>query len=105
MVARHGRLDILMNNAGIFRPAQMLNTSTEMWNQTVAINQTGVFFGMRTVARAIKQLAMFMYSFIILLSHPRRDLDALVQHCGLARRAAEALTATDATRLPHYPLQ
>ena len=49
VVARHGRLDILMNNAGIFRPAQMLNTSTEMWNQTVAINQTGVFFGMRTV--------------------------------------------------------
>ena len=53
VVARHGRLDVLMNNAGIFSPAQMLNTSTEMWNQTVAINQTGVFFGMRTVARAM----------------------------------------------------
>ena len=53
VVARYGRLDILMNNAGIFRPAQMLNTSTEMWNQTVAINQTGVFFGMRAAARAM----------------------------------------------------
>lgn len=53
IVARHGRLDILMNNAGIFRPAQLLNTTTEMWDQTVAINQTGVFFGMRTVARAM----------------------------------------------------
>src|SRR3954466_1169482 len=53
VVARHGRLDILMNNAGLFCPAQMLNPSTEMWNQTVAINQTGVFFGMRTVARAM----------------------------------------------------
>jgi 3alpha(or 20beta)-hydroxysteroid dehydrogenase len=52
-VARHGRLDILMNNAGIFQPAQLLNTSTEMWHRTVAINQTGVFFGMRTAARAM----------------------------------------------------
>lgn len=53
IVARHGRLDILMNNAGIFKPAQLLNTTTEMWDQTVAINQTGVFFGMRTAARAM----------------------------------------------------
>ncbi|MCP4227987.1 MAG: SDR family oxidoreductase, partial [Actinomycetia bacterium] len=52
-VARHGRLDILMNNAGIFHPAQLLNTSTEMWNQTVAVNQTGVFLGMRTGAKAM----------------------------------------------------
>jgi 3alpha(or 20beta)-hydroxysteroid dehydrogenase len=53
VVARHGRLDVLMNNAGIFRPAQLLNTSTEMWDRTVAINQTGVFLGMRTGARAM----------------------------------------------------
>jgi len=53
IVERHGRLDVLMNNAGIFKPAQLLNTSTEMWNQTVAINQTGVFLGMRTVAKAM----------------------------------------------------
>ncbi len=53
VTARHGRLDILMNNAGIFRPAQLLNTSTELWNLTLAINQTGVFLGMRTVAAAM----------------------------------------------------
>jgi len=52
-VARHGRLDILMNNAGIFQPAQLLKTSTEHWSRTVAINQTGVFLGMRTVAAAM----------------------------------------------------
>ena len=52
-VARHGRLDVLMNNAGIFQPAQLLNTSTEMWDRTVAINQKGVFLGMRTCAKAM----------------------------------------------------
>ncbi len=52
-VQRHGRLDVLMNNAGIFQPAQLLNTSTELWDRTVAINQTGVFLGMRTAAAAM----------------------------------------------------
>jgi 3alpha(or 20beta)-hydroxysteroid dehydrogenase len=53
VVARHGRLDILMNNAGIFRPVTLVNTTTELWDQTVAINQTGVFLGMRTAVRAM----------------------------------------------------
>ena len=53
VVDRHGRLDVLMNNAGIFRPAQLVNTPTELWDQTVAINQTGVFLGMRTGVRAM----------------------------------------------------
>lgn len=53
VVGRHGRLDILMNNAGIFRGAQLLNTTTELWNRMLAINQTGVFLGMRTSARAM----------------------------------------------------
>ncbi|MDG2113770.1 MAG: SDR family NAD(P)-dependent oxidoreductase [Actinomycetota bacterium] len=52
-VARHNRLDILMNNAGIFQPAQLLNTTTEMFDRTVAINQKGVFLGMRTAAKAM----------------------------------------------------
>lgn len=53
IVDRHGRLDILMNNAGILHRARLLNTSTEVWNRTVAVNQTGVFLGMRTVAQAM----------------------------------------------------
>ncbi len=53
VIDRHGRLDVLMNNAGIFRPAQLVNTSTELWDQTVAINQTGVFLGLRTGVRAM----------------------------------------------------
>lgn len=53
VIGRHGRLDVLMNNAGIFQPAQLLNTSTELWNRTVAINQTGVFLGMRTTIKAM----------------------------------------------------
>ena len=50
VIAHHGRIDILINNAGILRGARLVNTSDEIWNETVAINQTGVFLGMRTVA-------------------------------------------------------
>ena len=35
VAARHGRLDILMNNAGIFEGARLVNTSTEMWDRVM----------------------------------------------------------------------
>jgi len=50
VVAEHGRLDILINNAGILRWERMLDTSFESWNEVVAVNQTGVFLGMKAVA-------------------------------------------------------
>lgn len=50
---RHGRLDILVNNAGVARLGQLLHTTVDDWNLTVAVNQTGVFLGMRSGARAM----------------------------------------------------
>jgi 3alpha(or 20beta)-hydroxysteroid dehydrogenase len=52
-IARFGRLDILINNAGIFKTASLKETSVEMFMQTVRINQLGVFLGMRAVADAM----------------------------------------------------
>lgn len=45
-----GRLDVLVNNAGRFRPVPSVETSLELWDRTVAVNQTGVFLGIRAVA-------------------------------------------------------
>ena len=50
---RHGRLDILVNNAGILLAASMKNTTLEQWHRVIAVNQTGVFLGMRAVAPAM----------------------------------------------------
>ena len=44
---RHGRIDLLSNTAGIIHPAGTVDESVEGWNRVVAVNQTGVFLGMR----------------------------------------------------------
>ena len=50
IIETDARLDVLINNAGIFRINRMVDTSTDEYNQIMDINATGVFLGMRTVA-------------------------------------------------------
>jgi 3alpha(or 20beta)-hydroxysteroid dehydrogenase len=44
-----GRLDILINSAGIFELGFMDDTSVEQFDRLVAVNQRGCFLGMRSV--------------------------------------------------------
>ena len=44
-VARFGKLDVLVNNAGIYRTERVEDTSEELWEQVMAINAKGVFLG------------------------------------------------------------
>ena len=41
--ARFGRLDVLVNSAGVFTPALAEDTSDENWDETIAVNLTAVF--------------------------------------------------------------
>ena len=41
---RHGRLDVLVNAAGIIVRADALNTSDEQWQRVMNVNVNGVFF-------------------------------------------------------------
>ncbi len=49
IVERHGRIDGLVNNAGILHAARLANYQLADWNRVIAVNQTGVFLGMRAV--------------------------------------------------------
>jgi NAD(P)-dependent dehydrogenase (short-subunit alcohol dehydrogenase family) len=54
ILKRHGRLDILVNNAGIiaYEPIDALDLAA--WQKVIAVNQTGVFLGMREVVPGMK---------------------------------------------------
>jgi NAD(P)-dependent dehydrogenase (short-subunit alcohol dehydrogenase family) len=54
VLAERGRLDVLVNNAGLGDLATIEETSLADWERTVAIDQTGVFLGMKTCAEALK---------------------------------------------------
>ncbi len=49
-VDRHGRLDVLVNNAGIYERGKLLDTSLDQFRRIVDVNQVGVFLGMKAVA-------------------------------------------------------
>ena len=54
VLAERGRLDILVNNAGLGDLAPIEETTLAEWERTVAIDQTGVFLGMKICAEALK---------------------------------------------------
>jgi 3alpha(or 20beta)-hydroxysteroid dehydrogenase len=54
VLERHGRIDALINNAGVWHTGGLLDTSPEDYRRVVEINQTGVFLGMRAVAPAMR---------------------------------------------------
>ena len=56
VVERHGRLDVLVNNAAIDMTKRLDATTLEEWNRIISINQTGVFLGMKTAAAAMIRL-------------------------------------------------
>lgn len=48
-----GSLDILVNNAGIANGAALTEFTDEMWSKIIAINLSGVFYGMRAAVPAL----------------------------------------------------
>ena len=49
-----GHVNVLVNNAGIASLNRVQDTSTEEWNRVLAVNLSGAFFGIREVARSMR---------------------------------------------------
>jgi NAD(P)-dependent dehydrogenase (short-subunit alcohol dehydrogenase family) len=51
----YGRLDVMVNNAGIGDDKTILNVSDEDWSRVIGVNLSGVMYGMREAANAMKE--------------------------------------------------
>ncbi len=50
---KFGRIDSLVNNAGVYRIGKMLETDNALWDLHYRVNQLSVFLGMRAAAKAM----------------------------------------------------
>ena len=55
LVSRFGRIDVLVNNAGIFSSSPVDETLLEDWQRVMDVNLTGVFLGCKHAVRAMKK--------------------------------------------------
>lgn len=51
------KLNVLVNNAGIFTPGPLDGYSLERWNKTLAVNLTGAFLGIQATLGAVTSAA------------------------------------------------
>ena len=52
---KYGRIDILINNAGITKDKSLLKMTDDMWDAVMSVNLTGVFYCTRAVASIMKE--------------------------------------------------
>ncbi|GII56140.1 short-chain dehydrogenase [Planotetraspora thailandica] len=55
ILERHGRLDVAVNNAGVFTMAKVADISDDDWARTIDGNVTGVFLSMKNEIAAMRR--------------------------------------------------
>lgn len=97
-----GRLDILVNSAGIFVWKKLLDLTEKDWNQTLATNLSAPFFLLQAAARAMIEAGRGGSIINITSIHGLVGDPHVAAHCaakfgltGLTQSAAEALREFD----------
>ncbi|MFB5192456.1 SDR family NAD(P)-dependent oxidoreductase [Alicyclobacillus fastidiosus] len=82
VLARHRRIDVLFNNAGVSAVGELHEVTRNLWDQVMAVNVTGVYL----VSSAVVPVMMEQHSGSII------NMSSCIAQIGLARRAAYAAT-------------
>jgi NAD(P)-dependent dehydrogenase (short-subunit alcohol dehydrogenase family) len=80
VVAEHGRIDVLFNNAGIAGVGDVEETTLELWEQVMRVNVRGVFL----MSRAVVPTMIAQRSGSIV------NMSSAIAQTGLARRVSYA---------------
>ncbi|MGI9614745.1 MAG: SDR family NAD(P)-dependent oxidoreductase [Acidimicrobiales bacterium] len=102
-VAAHGRIDVLVNNAGIFHRAKMIDHTLDDFRRIIDINTIGVFLGMRAVAPAM--IAQESGSIVNISSIAGLVASAGAIGYGASKFAVTGMTKTAAIELARYNIR
>ena len=98
-----GRLDVLVNNAGIFQLGNLESTTMDDWDRMIAINQTGVFLGMQVAARPMREQKSG--SIINLSSIAGLSGAAMAQAYAATKWAVRGMTKSAARELAEFQVR
>lgn len=87
-----GRVDVLVNNAGVLHLASLADTTLADFERVVRVNQTGVFLGMRAVSRPMMEARS---GSIVNIS----SIDGLQGHTGAVAYCASKWAVRGMTRV------
>ncbi|MCZ6618654.1 MAG: SDR family oxidoreductase, partial [Gammaproteobacteria bacterium] len=103
IVSTEGRVDVLINNAGIFRSNRLVDTPIEEFELVMGVNCTGVFLGMRSVGRAMQKAETGTIVNISSLAGMASASGAFAY--GASKWAVRGMTKTAAVELARYGIR
>jgi len=103
VLAAHGRVDVLVNNAGIFKLGGVANTSLDDYLKVIQVNQVGVFLGMRAVAKPMMEQGSGAIVNISSIAGMQNSAGAVAY--GASKWAVRGMTKSAAAELGRYGIR